>query len=174
MGCRVYVQHPLSGTSDSFPVTTRCLHTHVHKHTHVHTHTRVLQRGKPAGRVCPWWAGCHLPLGSALERSWEQPASPLLSSCHCWRLWGFKGHHAANEGHQLANMLGGGCPPLAQVAPHLLLLAPGSPSPCHHQRWVPHVSGGVAHPHPMSVLGLVVRNPLPVAVWPRRKSSGWW
>ena len=47
----------------------------------------------------PRCTGYHLPLSLALERSWQQPASPLLSSspCHCWTRWGFEGYRDAME-----------------------------------------------------------------------------
>lgn len=178
LGFWVYVQHPLLSASDSFPVGHAVF---AHACTRICAHTCAPARkpgaclqASPCRSLCQ--AGCHLPLGLALERSWEQPASPWLSSStgHCWRLWGFEGHHAASECHWPAFMLGGGGTPIAQAPPHLLMPAPGFPCPSCCQRWVPRTKGAL--PTPLLAQRWVwwPGPPLPVAVWPQRKHSTWW
>lgn len=117
------------------------------------THTPVLL---PTG--CPLQVSMVerllLALSLALKRSWQQLA-PSSSPCHC-RLWGFEGHHSTSEGHHSTSE---GHQP---TQPNNLLLLTSSPSPCHHQLWVPGARGAL----PTPALSLVARNPLPVAIWP--------
>lgn len=83
MGFGVYVQHPLLGASNSFPVSHAVL---AQTHTWSSKETRSISPQLPSA---PW-------LGFE-----EELASPSLSSspCYCWRLWSFKGHGTAREGH---------------------------------------------------------------------------